>query len=147
MDRSRLGASTFVEPHLQAVELAGEEKRRLEKLAKERERESATNALRDLDCARHHAPGPLAATSSRVISEEETEMWADYLENGAEFSAGDDVESPEARHGLREEARYFGLWNPGATAKELGFGEGAEVIEEDGEDDYLGEILRNAGEA
>ncbi|KAJ7816166.1 hypothetical protein B0H14DRAFT_3148710 [Mycena olivaceomarginata] len=72
-------------------------------------------------------------------------MWADYLENGAEFSAGDDVESPEARHGqLREEARYFGLWNPGATAKELGFGEGAEVIEEDGEDDYLGEILRNA---
>ncbi|KAJ7795451.1 hypothetical protein B0H14DRAFT_3554112 [Mycena olivaceomarginata] len=131
-------------PHLQAVELAGEEKRRLEKLAKERERESATNALRDVDCARHHAPGPLAATSSRVISEEETKMWADYLENGAEFSAGDDVESPEARHGqLREEARYFGLWNPGATAKELGFGEGAEVIEEDGEDDYLGEILRN----
>jgi hypothetical protein len=75
-------------------------------------------------------------------------MWADYLENGADFSAWDDVESLEARHGrLREEARYFGLWNPGAMVKELGFGEEAEVIEEDGEDDYLGEILRNAGEA
>ncbi|KAF7335904.1 hypothetical protein MSAN_02327500 [Mycena sanguinolenta] len=74
-------------------------------------------------------------------------MWADYRENGAEFSAGDDLETPEARHGqLREEARCFGLWNPVAMAKRLGFGdeEVANAVGEDEEDDYLGEVMRNA---
>ncbi|KAJ7437119.1 hypothetical protein B0H11DRAFT_1936221 [Mycena galericulata] len=76
-------------------------------------------------------------------------MWADYKINGANFSAGDDVEDPEARHRqLREEAECFGLWNPEAMARKLGFGDAdaAEIIEEDEEDDFLAEIFRDAGE-
>jgi hypothetical protein len=80
------------------------------------------------------------------VSEEEAEMWADYRENGADFSAGDNVGDPEARfEQLREEAKCFGLWNPDATARRLGFGDAPEVPE-DVEDDYLGEIMRDAGE-
>ncbi|KAJ6556090.1 hypothetical protein B0H19DRAFT_1262201 [Mycena capillaripes] len=112
------------------------------------EADSATNALRDAHFTTQHAPGPLAAASSSVISEEESELWAGYRVNGAEFSAGYDVDDPEARHGqLREESKCFGLWNPDATARRLGFwdGEVTEGIEEDEEDDYLREIMRNAG--
>ncbi|KAJ6558925.1 hypothetical protein B0H10DRAFT_2240688 [Mycena sp. CBHHK59/15] len=73
-------------------------------------------------------------------------MWADYMENGADFSAGDNIEDPKARfEQLREEAKCFGLWNPDATARKLGFGDPAVVLEEDLEDDYLGEIMRDAG--
>ncbi|KAJ7243523.1 hypothetical protein C8J57DRAFT_1556786 [Mycena rebaudengoi] len=50
-------------------------------------------------------------------------MWEEYKINGAEFSAGDDLESPEARRRqLRQEAESFGLWNPEAMAKKLGSG-------------------------
>jgi hypothetical protein len=76
-------------------------------------------------------------------------MWEEYKINGAEFSAGDDLESPEARRRqLRQEAESFGLWNPEAMAKKLGFGN-AEVVEgeEDDEDeDFLAEIMRSVGE-
>ncbi|KAJ7501284.1 hypothetical protein B0H11DRAFT_2373359 [Mycena galericulata] len=75
-------------------------------------------------------------------------MWADYRMNGAEFSAGDDIEHPEATfQRLREEAEIFGLWNPEATVRKLGFGDDnmGNVVEEDEEDDFLGEIMRNAG--
>jgi hypothetical protein len=69
--------------------------------------------------------------------------------NGAEFSAGDEVERPEAPHRqLRQEAESFGLWNPEAMARKLGFGD-AEVVagEEDDEDeDFLAEIMCNIGE-
>ncbi|KAJ7799763.1 hypothetical protein B0H14DRAFT_3787219 [Mycena olivaceomarginata] len=72
-------------------------------------------------------------------------MWADYRENGADFSAGDSVGDPEARfEQLREEAKCFGLWNPDTIARRLGFGDAPEVPE-DVEDDYLGEIMRDAG--
>ncbi|KAF8193520.1 hypothetical protein K438DRAFT_2131595 [Mycena galopus ATCC 62051] len=77
----------------------------------------------------------------------EAEMWEDYRVNGAEFSAGDNIENPENQHRrLREEAEIFGLWNPDATARQLGFG-GDDVegqTEEDEDDDLLTEILRNA---
>lgn len=145
VERSHLKSPT----HLRALELAEEAQRRLENLQKERDADSATSALRDVHFTTQRAQGPLAAASSRVISEEESEMWADYRVNGAEFSAGDDVEDPQAKYGqLREEAKCFGLWNPDTTAKRLGFGvgEGAEVLEDYNEDDYLGEIMRDAGE-
>ncbi|KAF8214161.1 hypothetical protein K438DRAFT_2009234 [Mycena galopus ATCC 62051] len=77
----------------------------------------------------------------------EAEMWEDYRINGAEFSTGDDIEDPEKRHRqLHEEAEIFGLWNPDATARQLGFGEDAieGETEEDDDDDLLAEILRNA---
>jgi hypothetical protein len=128
------------------VELAEEAQRKLERLEREREADSAASALRDAHSTPHPAPGPLAVAASRVVSEEEAEMWADYRENGADFSAGDNVGDPEARfEQLREEAKCFGLWNPDATARRLGFGDAPEVPE-DVEDDYLGEIMRDAGE-
>ncbi|KAJ7766095.1 hypothetical protein B0H16DRAFT_1793006, partial [Mycena metata] len=73
-------------------------------------------------------------------------MWDDYRVNGADFSAGDNIEKPEKREQqLREEAEIFGLWNPEATAAKLGFGS-EEIVEEDADDDWLAEIIANIGE-
>lgn len=146
--RSALAHLTH-EPHLKTVRLAEEAKINAERLRKEREADSATNEFRDIQFAKQHFKAPLASTSSRVMSEAEAELWADYRTNGAEFSAGDDVEDPEVRkRQLRKEAECFGLWNPGATARRLGFGDHdmAGAIEEDDEDDFLAEIMRNTGE-
>ncbi|KAJ6523814.1 hypothetical protein B0H19DRAFT_1223959 [Mycena capillaripes] len=74
-------------------------------------------------------------------------MWENYRLNGAEFSAGDDPEDLEVRNRrLRGEAEIFGLWNPEATAKKLGFGNDGMggLVEEDEDEDFLAEILRNA---
>jgi hypothetical protein len=74
-------------------------------------------------------------------------MWEDYRINGADFSAGDNVEKPEMREQqLRKEAETFGLWNPEATARKLGFGV-EDTVEEDEEDDWLAEVIRNVGES
>ncbi|KAJ7246181.1 hypothetical protein C8J57DRAFT_1678249 [Mycena rebaudengoi] len=133
-------------PHLQAVARARDAHQRAERLEKEREADSATNELREIQFAAQHFDGPIAGASSRVMCEAEAEMWEDYRMNGAEFSAGDEVERPEARHQqLRQEAESFGLWNPEAMARKLGFGD-AEVVagEEDDEDeDFLAEIMCN----
>ncbi|KAJ7866405.1 hypothetical protein B0H14DRAFT_2504339 [Mycena olivaceomarginata] len=75
-------------------------------------------------------------------------MWEDYRVNGAEFSAGDPPDDPEAQHReLRRQAETFGLWNPVAMARRLGFGDDtvAGEIEDDPEDDFLAEILGNIG--
>ncbi|KAJ7364499.1 hypothetical protein DFH08DRAFT_920925 [Mycena albidolilacea] len=70
-------------------------------------------------------------------------MWEDYRINGADFSAGDNMEKPEMREQqLRKEAETFGLWNPEATARKLGFGV-ENTVEEDEEDDWLAEVIRN----
>ncbi|KAJ7685821.1 hypothetical protein B0H17DRAFT_1160739 [Mycena rosella] len=69
-------------------------------------------------------------------------MWADLDANGAEFSAGDDVDEA---HGVDS----FGFWNPEAVARGLGFGDGdveSQILAEDEEEDFLAEIMRNAGE-
>ncbi|KAJ7433258.1 hypothetical protein B0H11DRAFT_2376311 [Mycena galericulata] len=135
-------------PHLRAVELAENAKRREEILAKEKAADAATEELREIQFTSRRVDGPLAGASSRVMSEAEADMWADYRINGANFSAGDDVEDPEARHRqLREEAECFGLWNPEAMARKLGFGDAdaAEIMEEDEEDDFLAEIFRDSG--
>lgn len=134
--------------HLRAVELNKEKQRRTERLEKEREVDSATSNLREVEFTTPHTE-PVASASSRASNEAEAEMWADYRMNGAEFSAGDDIEHPEATfQRLREEAEIFGLWNPEATVRKLGFGDDnmGNVVEEDEEDDFLGEIMRNAGE-
>ncbi|KAJ6582733.1 hypothetical protein B0H10DRAFT_2341090 [Mycena sp. CBHHK59/15] len=76
-------------------------------------------------------------------------MWDDYALNGAVFDAGDDADDPHIRHErLREESRIFGLWNPEATAKQLGMGDediAAGILGEDEEDDFLAEIMRAVG--
>lgn len=136
--------------HLQAVDLARSAQQAKEALEKEREADSATSKLRDVQFATTQlVNGPIAAASSRVMSEAEAEMWADYRMNGAEFSAGDEPDKPEAmEQQLRQEAEIFGLWNPDAMARKLGFGDDDQAgsIEEDGEDDFLADILRNVGE-
>ncbi|KAJ7243992.1 hypothetical protein C8J57DRAFT_1452332 [Mycena rebaudengoi] len=133
-------------PHLQAVGRARDAQQRAERLEKEREADSATNESREIQFAAQHFDGPIAGASSRVMSEAEARMWEEYRINGAEFSPGDELESPEARcRQLRQEAESFGLWNPEAMANKLGFGD-AEVVagEEDDEDeDFLAEIMRN----
>lgn len=77
-------------------------------------------------------------------------MWEDYATNGADFSAGDDAQNPHTRHEqLREEADTFGLWNPDGVARGLGFGDAnveGQMLAEDEEEDFLSEIMRNAGE-
>ncbi|KAJ7245587.1 hypothetical protein C8J57DRAFT_1679687 [Mycena rebaudengoi] len=132
--------------HLQAVGRARDGHQRAERLEKEREADSATDEFREIQFAAQHFDGPIAGASSRVMSEAEAEMWEEYRINGAEFSAGNDLESPEAFHRqLRQEAESFGLWNSEAMAKKLGFGN-AEVVggEEDDEDeDFLAEIMRS----
>ncbi|KAF8147459.1 hypothetical protein K438DRAFT_1780080 [Mycena galopus ATCC 62051] len=128
---------------------AKESEEKLRKQEREREAASATDELREIHFATQRFDGPVASASSRVMGGAGAEMWEDYRVNGAEFSAGDNVENPENQHRrLREEAEIFGLWNPDGTARQLGFG-GDDVegqTEEDDDDDLLAEILRNAGE-
>jgi hypothetical protein len=81
------------------------------------------------------------------ISEAEKDIWEDYRINGADFSAGEDVEKPEIREQqLRKETEIFGLWNPEATARKLGF-EVENTDGEDEEDDWLAEIIQDVGES
>jgi hypothetical protein len=117
------------------------------RLERERQASAATDRLRDIQFATQQIEGPVAAASSRVMSEGEAEMWEDFRMNGADFSAGDEAEDPEARRRqFQAEAEIFGLWNPEATARKLGFVDDGLGDEEDDEDDFLGEFLRNFGE-
>ncbi|KAJ7688285.1 hypothetical protein B0H17DRAFT_1135740 [Mycena rosella] len=94
--------------------------------------------------------GPIAnaAVASNVMREAETAVWADYDTNGANFSAGLEVDNPVAHIAhLREEADCFGLWNPETMARKLGFGPENEVAHlataKDEEDDFLADVMRN----
>ncbi|KAJ7032262.1 hypothetical protein C8F04DRAFT_1211182 [Mycena alexandri] len=116
-------------PHLQAVRLTKErekdEERRREILEKERDAAALVDRLREIQ-------------SSAQMTEAEREMWQDYELNGAT--------SPEMREQqLRKEAEIFGLWNPEATANKLGFGCENTDGEENEDEDWLAEIIRNAG--
>ncbi|KAJ7452829.1 hypothetical protein FB451DRAFT_1409129 [Mycena latifolia] len=123
----------------------------LENLQKERGANSATTELRDIQIAPPQFDGPVASAAN-VMSEAEAKMWADYAENGADFSTGFDFEDPDAWHRqLRQEGESFGLWNPNATARKLGFGPedeevGPLMLREDDEDDFLANVMRNIGE-
>ncbi|KAJ7659979.1 hypothetical protein B0H17DRAFT_1163121 [Mycena rosella] len=76
-------------------------------------------------------------------------MWADWDAKGAQFSAGDDIDEAHAqRERLREGVDSFGFWNPEAVARGLGFGDAdveGQILAEDEEEDFLSEIMRNAG--
>lgn len=129
--------------------MAEETRQQNERLAREREADSATEMLRETQLATQNFSGPVADAASRVMSEAEAEMWDDYRMNGAAFSAGDECESTEVPlRQLCEEAESFGLWNPEATARKLGFddGQGVAADEDDDEDDFLAEFMRNIGE-
>ncbi|KAJ6615369.1 hypothetical protein B0H10DRAFT_2220401 [Mycena sp. CBHHK59/15] len=97
-------------------------------------------------------PAPIAERPSVGVplSTAELEMWADYEENGASFTAGDEEEDVEAMHRrLAQQVDVFGLLDPKETAERLGF-EGDEAIAKDllqieAEDDFLAEIMANAG--
>ncbi|KAJ6779200.1 hypothetical protein DFH09DRAFT_1325131 [Mycena vulgaris] len=77
------------------------------------------------------------------------EMWEEYTANGANFSAGDDMEDVHTRHEqLRKEADSLGFWNPKAVARGLGFGDAdveGQMLAEDEDEDFLSEIMRTAG--
>ncbi|KAJ7227863.1 hypothetical protein C8J57DRAFT_1439998 [Mycena rebaudengoi] len=97
-------------------------------------------------------PTPVSAGPSgarRTASAAEIEMWEDFAENGANFSAGDQSDSAHiSLDRLRQDADSFGLWDPEGVARGLGFGGGdlaSEILENDEEEDFLAEIMRHAG--
>ncbi|KAJ6597904.1 hypothetical protein B0H10DRAFT_2231849 [Mycena sp. CBHHK59/15] len=97
-------------------------------------------------------PGPIADRPSigAQASAAELEMWAEYAQNGAMFSAGDTEEDMEATHErLAQQVDVFGLLDPKETAQRLGFEGGGELAKEllqiEAEDDFLAEIMANAG--
>ncbi|KAF7368443.1 hypothetical protein MVEN_00167300 [Mycena venus] len=119
----------------------------LKRLESEREAASTADELLNIEFATQHFVGPVASSSSRVISEAESDMWENYRRNGADFSAGDNTEDLEVRNRRsQDEAEIFGLWNPEATARKLGFGGNAVdgILEEDDDEDLLAEMLHNA---
>ncbi|KAF7303524.1 hypothetical protein MIND_00581600 [Mycena indigotica] len=82
----------------------------------------------------------------------ETEMWRAYEEDGAAFSAGlDTTDKSRVAHSLLDrQVELFGLWDPEGVTRRLGFGDGTveEVLNErDEEEDFLAELLANAGVA
>ncbi|KAJ7229612.1 hypothetical protein C8J57DRAFT_1251802 [Mycena rebaudengoi] len=97
-----------------------------------------------------HSDGPIASGASGLHgrSGAEAEMWREYEENGADFSAGDDAGDDGVRQQqLHTEAESFGLLDPEAAARKLGFGGvdlGAKILAED--EDFLSEIMRNTAE-
>ncbi|KAJ6619148.1 hypothetical protein B0H10DRAFT_1744510, partial [Mycena sp. CBHHK59/15] len=128
--------------------------------------EQVKNARRiqeDLDRQRHAAqnvrirvtqiPAPIAERPSvgAPPSTAELEMWADYEQNGASFTAGDEEEDVEAMHRrLAQQVDVFGLLDPKETAERLGFEGDESIVKEllqiEVEDDFLAEIMANAGE-
>ncbi|KAJ7476271.1 hypothetical protein B0H11DRAFT_2426733 [Mycena galericulata] len=136
--------------HLKSTQLAKDESLRLKELERERQTQSATTDLRSIEFAAPSLDIPNAGPSrSYAARGEEIEMWRDYEISGADFSAGDDPEDPRILHErLRKEADSLGVLNPDAVATELGFGNadvGTQILEEDEEDDFLSEIMANAG--
>jgi hypothetical protein len=150
---AKSGAKHMRSPeHLKAVELVHKAQQRLEQLESERQANSAVSELQDLSILHElHIPGLAAvAQSSHVGGMAETEMWVRYRENSADFDAGDSTEDPgvQQRH-LQSQANVFGLMNAEAVAQRLGFGKGdiaEEILAEEEELDFLGEILHSVGE-
>ncbi|KAJ7362661.1 hypothetical protein DFH08DRAFT_1025021 [Mycena albidolilacea] len=95
-------------------------------------------------------PGPIADRPTGAhASGAELDMWADYAQNGAMFSAGDIEDDIETQQRLAQQVDIFGLLDPKETAERLGFegdaGLAKELLQADAEDDFLAEIMANAG--
>jgi hypothetical protein len=131
--------------HLKALQVAEDARHAYEVLENERRAEASTSELRNIHITTRHLDGP-----SRASGGLEAEMWRDYEYNGAEFTAGDDTGDERVRHQhLHAEAESFGLLDPEAAARKLGFGGvdlADEMLAEDEDEDFLSEIMRNAGE-
>ncbi|KAF7316136.1 hypothetical protein MIND_00131700 [Mycena indigotica] len=87
-----------------------------------------------------------------VPSMAEAEMWRAYEEDGAAFSAGLDTrqDSRVAHSLLDRQVELFGLWDPEGVTRRLGFGDGTveeALNEREEEEDFLAELLANAGVA
>jgi hypothetical protein len=124
--------------------------------------ENAQRIQENLDSQRHTArnvcirvtqiPAPIVERPSvgAPHSAAELDMWAEYEQTGGLFTAGDEEEDVEAMHRrLAQQVDVFGLLDPKETAERLGF-EGDEAISKDllqieAEDDFLAEIMANAG--
>ncbi|KAF8146523.1 hypothetical protein K438DRAFT_1990534 [Mycena galopus ATCC 62051] len=124
------------------------EARKREELERERHTDAATTDLRNIEFATHLDGSTARPSSVPSASEAEADMWADWERSGAAFSAGDDIEDRRLRHEqLRKDADSFGFWNPEAVARDLGFGNATvegQILDEDEEDDFLSEIMRQA---
>ncbi|KAJ7871641.1 hypothetical protein B0H14DRAFT_3568748 [Mycena olivaceomarginata] len=91
-----------------------------------------------------HLQGPVASSSSRVMSEAEAEMWADYGENGASF--GEEMMSYVRVYRKAIARRGRVLWivesgSDGPMACRLGFGDEdmlASMVDKDEEDELPG---------
>ncbi|KAJ7861699.1 hypothetical protein B0H14DRAFT_3445171 [Mycena olivaceomarginata] len=96
------------------------------------------------------SPGPIADRPTGAhASGAELDMWADYAQNGAMFSAGDiedDIEVTQQR--LAQQVDIFGLLDPKETAERLGFEGDAglvkELLQADAEDDFLADTPNKA---
>jgi hypothetical protein len=78
-------------------------------------------------------------------------MWREYEQNGANFTAGDEEDDVAAMHRrLAEQVDVFGLLDSEETAVRLGFEEDNDIAKElldiESEEDFLAEIVANAGE-
>jgi hypothetical protein len=81
-------------------------------------------------------------------SAEEEEMWVDYDMNGAVFEAGEDLKSKERaeRQRLERIANMFGTWGGTVLGSELRLdGEDEALLGNMEEDDFLSDIIQNAG--
>ncbi|KAJ7820593.1 hypothetical protein B0H14DRAFT_2599887 [Mycena olivaceomarginata] len=80
----------------------------------------------------------------------EIEMWDRYATDGAQFDAGNDQSDGDVElERLRRQGEVFGLMNAEAMARKLGFGSsnvGNDILGEEEEEDFLSEIMANAGE-
>ncbi|KAJ7208459.1 hypothetical protein C8J57DRAFT_1257855 [Mycena rebaudengoi] len=138
--------------HLKTLQLAKEAAIVCKRLEKEQRADSATTALQNIRFMAQASPVSIGDPSlaRRTASAAEIEMWDGFVENGAEFSAGDISDNAHISHErLCQEADSFGLLNPEVVARSLGFREGdleREIIADDDEEDFLAEVMRHAVE-
>ncbi|KAJ7024015.1 hypothetical protein C8F04DRAFT_1192873 [Mycena alexandri] len=147
---NRQHRKAFEKFHLKNIVIAEDAARTQEGLEVERERErEAASSVADLGIPTFSVPGVSLSSASLAKSEEEIEMWNDYAANGAKFTAGDNIEDPRMRHEqLGKEADSLGIWNADAVTWGLGLGNvdvAQDMLAEDEEEDFLSEIMCNAG--
>ncbi|KAF7315983.1 hypothetical protein MIND_00115300 [Mycena indigotica] len=137
--------------HRKALAIVSAGQQRLRDLELERQLAARTRLAPRQPAQPILAPVPMQRVAG-VPSMAEAEMWRAYEEDGAAFSAGlDTAEDGRVAHSLLDQqAELFGLWDPEGVAQRLGFGNGMvedALNERDEEEDFLAELLANAGVA